>query len=570
MNPFADDTKKVGPISVPHSDSDLRNSRKMVVLQEYRPVDNRGLAVRRGESVQVISQDHSWLFVRNERKEEGYVPCSHLVAPYSTTRSRKALGGSNPLRPVASGSSIEIKDPPHHSVPMYPSTSAGKVKPYSYQDETRMNGVPPPRRGFSPHELANNNTNSLSQGQNGVSVVTSYDQKYSPSTSSGVASLTGTGSPVGHSDGSNHSSFCSIEEERVGKSNGAPEEVGRAPVHNSVQDDVNEPQMRGRVGAADSSYMKANRPLPPHPPHSHHHYGVNTEGLPLHEQQNVHNFVPNEAPPLPPRTPYYNYIPQMQSTSQDEPPYHEEYPPMVDSSDPYASPADAIPCQQNPHLGQPRGRSLTDVRLREVRLAQENGDYSEVFQGHQRPTHHRPNGYRLTDENSSHSEGGSSQSRSSRRSGSRVSSLRTQTTEPYCESRERVSYESDITPNGNWEHAPPISVNTFAQQGMTKIKKFRKNLWGVYVVMQGFEAYDENEVTVREGDHVSVWNQDDPEWYWIVKHDTSEEGFIPSSYLKEINSDNIQLQGMYVCVLNFSCMNNSRAASEQMHFQRLF
>lgn len=41
-----------GPVTVPHSNSDL-NSRKMVVLQEYRPTDNQGLPVKRGEVVQV-------------------------------------------------------------------------------------------------------------------------------------------------------------------------------------------------------------------------------------------------------------------------------------------------------------------------------------------------------------------------------------------------------------------------------------------------------------------------------------------------------------------------------------
>ena len=145
-------------------------------------------------------------------------------------------------------------------------------------------------------------------------------------------------------------------------------------------------------------------------------------------------------------------------------------------------------------------------------------------------------------EDDNNSEGGSSRSRSSRKSSSRVSSLQTQTTtEPYAYyDCEVFSHESsDVTPNeGSGHGRRPLSANSINKAGQTRIKKFRKNLWGVYIVVQPFEAQDENEVSVREGDHVSVWNQDDRDWYWIVKHDTSsEEGFVPSSYLKELNPD---------------------------------
>ena len=139
MNPFQDSKQQQkqqqqpGPVTVPHSDSDL-NSRKMVVLQEYRPVDNRGLAVRRGEMVQVISEELNWFYVRNERNKEGYVPSNHLMAPYSSMRSRtRGLGVPNPpIRHVASsGSTVDIKDQGHHNVSMYPSTSAGRPRNFS-------------------------------------------------------------------------------------------------------------------------------------------------------------------------------------------------------------------------------------------------------------------------------------------------------------------------------------------------------------------------------------------------------------------------------------------------------
>lgn len=428
------------------------------------------------------------------------------------------LGVPNPpMRHVASGSSIDMKEAPQQQPPLYPSTSAGRPRNYSMGDENRINSSGGAhRRSYSPHE---GNSNSLSQGQSGV---TAYDQqKYSPSTSSGVASFTGTASPVGQSDGSHHSSYCSIEDDRVAREGGADEFVDPLQLNGHGRSHGTEP--------------------PPHHHHHHHH---------PHHSQDHHQKPPafishtpsNEAPPpLPPRTFYNPQPPPLHSASQGDP-YLED---LQGESDSYASPADAIPRQQSPHLGHPRVRSLNDVRLREIKRSQENGVYTEVFQGHQRPL--RQNGYRMADDDNN-SEGGSSRSRSSRKSGSRVSSLQTQTTtEPYpyydCEVFSHES--SDVTPNEGLGRRP-LSANSINKAGQTRIKKFRKNLWGVYIVVQKFEAQDENEVSVSEGDHVSVWNQDDRDWYWIVKHDTSsEEGFVPSSYLKELNPDSqSQTQGM--------------------------
>lgn len=470
--------------------------------------------------MQVVKEEINWYYVRNERNKEGYVPSNHLVAPYSSMRSRtRVLGVPNPpIRHVASGSNIDIKDTSPHPavVPMYPSTSAGRPRNYSMGDENRVNKH---RRSYSPHE---GNINSLSQGQSGV---TSYEQqKYSPSTSSGVASFTGTASPVGHSDGSHHSSFCSIEEDRLMREGGGGgvEEV-TDPMHYTGNEER-------KAGRSHPSYGTEAPPLS-----SHHHQD--------HHSYNSHTPSSDAPPPLPPRTFYNPQPPPLHSASQGDQYYDEG------ESDSYASPADAIPRQQSPHLGHPRVRSLNDVRLREIKISQENGVYSEVFQGHQKPP--RQNSYKMTDDDN-HSEGGSSRSRSSRKSGSRVSSLQTQTTtEPYpsydCEVFSHES--SDVTPNESSGHGRrPLSANSLNKTGQTKIKKFRKNLWGVYIVVQAFEAKDENEVSVSEGDHVSVWNQDDRDWYWIVKHDTSsEEGFVPSSHLKELNPDSqTQVQGTCV------------------------
>ena len=47
------------------------------------------------------------------------------------------------------------------------------------------------------------------------------------------------------------------------------------------------------------------------------------------------------------------------------------------------------------------------------------------------------------------------------------------------------------------------------RMSQTPISKFRKTFWGVFVVTTDFEPLDENEVSIQKGEHVSVWNQDD-------------------------------------------------------------
>lgn len=532
------------------------------MLQEYQPdpADTRGLFIRRGETVMILSQDQNqmWYKVRNERNKEGYVPCTHLVAPYSTMRSRAKFPTGGPIRPVASGSSIDVMDPNSmpHVVPMYSCKSAGRPRNYSMGEDNRIHSnvnnsmANAPRRGYSPQDTSYNHSNvSTPQGHTPANPMN--DQKYSPSTSSGVASFTGTGSPVGQSDGSNHSSFCSIEEVRG---------IEGTPIQNSIGEESS--RMKGRATSdTNISHMKHTRshlPPPPLPPSRDHTFPEVTRPLSDQPEGALYNSVCDDVPPpLPPRSLYYNLNPpppKSASPADQYLPPTEECPLVLDESDPYAAPADAIPRIQSPHLGgQPRVRSMNDMRLRDVRLVQDNGVYSEVFQGYQRP-HRQQNGYHVSPNGivgeeieylpTPNSEG-SSHSHSSKRSGSHVSSMRTQTTESYYNSHEiMMSHESDMTPNGERGvvggenvHRPLVSANSIVHSGSTQIKTFRKNLWGLCIIIDKFEACDENEVSVREGDHVSVWNQDDPDWHWIVKHDTNEEGFVPSRCLKEIVSD---------------------------------
>ena len=45
-----------------------------------------------------------------------------------------------------------------------------------------------------------------------------------------------------------------------------------------------------------------------------------------------------------------------------------------------------------------------------------------------------------------------------------------------------------------------------------------------------FVARDENDVCVERGDFVTVLNQEDPDWTWVVRTD-GQEGFVPSGFV---------------------------------------
>ena len=511
----------------------------MIVLQEYKPNDNRGLPVKRGESVQVKSADGSWLFVRNEWGKEGFVPSSHLVAPYSTTRSRK----SNPIRPVMSGSNIHDMEPSPKIVPMHHSTSAGRPRQpmiEQHGDENRRIISPNSQNG---HDLSNNNNNTLSQMS-----ATTYEQKYSPSSSSGVASLNGPSSPSFQSQTEQHSSGssldhtahhhhhhrcspheqCSLSSLDDGTHNYTScenDSVMANGHHSSGGEDDEDSILRNGSDThmqQQQQHLKA-KALPRTP--------TNAEGMQVADQQHIYSTIVSSPsspppPPVPPRPP------KGFSASQGD---YFESTTTTTGNDTYSSPVDAVAVQpngQDRHFNYPRVRSLNDVRFREIRKEQQqqqqNDLYTPVYQGKGKP-HSKQNGMTsYGDSSSSHSEGGSGSS--SRRSSGKRSG-----------SRHRMRNDR-ATPME--EHYPPqmpeCQLNHDEKLPMlmsqTRISKFRKCLWGLFVVTEDFTAFDENDVSVMKGEHVSVWNQDDQEWYWVVKHtsNSSEEGFVPGSLLREI------------------------------------
>ena len=93
--------------------------------------------------------------------------------------------------------------------------------------------------------------------------------------------------------------------------------------------------------------------------------------------------------------------------------------------------------------------------------------------------------------------------------------------------------------DGHTHHPPQQKQPLEDWRAQTKITKFRRTMWGVFVVTADFDPSDENEIQVRRGEHVSVWNCDDQEWFWVVKHASSgsEEGFVPSGCLREVSAE---------------------------------
>ena len=157
-------------ITLPHSNTQTI-IKKLIVVQKYEPKPGeKGLAVNRGETVLLVRDDGDWMYVRNESGAEGFVPRSHLLSP-SRTRTRTSSRSGTALRHVASNGCVET-----HST-----TKSEMVSSVLSQDEGHhhhvTNGHVPPQK-LTANEIL-------------------YDRKmYSPSPSSGVASLADQFSPA--------------------------------------------------------------------------------------------------------------------------------------------------------------------------------------------------------------------------------------------------------------------------------------------------------------------------------------------------------------------------------------
>ena len=76
------------------------------------------------------------------------------------------------------------------------------------------------------------------------------------------------------------------------------------------------------------------------------------------------------------------------------------------------------------------------------------------------------------------------------------------------------------------------SSDAFSYQ---KTSELKKSLCGLYLVMADFAATNECNISVHVGEQVTVWNQDNQHWFWIMRQTAeNEEGFVPSCCLHEI------------------------------------
>ena len=489
---------------------------KMVVVQDFQPQEERDLSVRKGERVEVICREDDWVLVRNERGKEGYIPKKNCVPPVSSTkrttpRSYRPL----PIRPV--GSTFENSTEEKKSIPLYSSSSAGHpLRRYNSPMTDPGNTKLPMHRVTSP---SCHSQRDVEESQEGSS--STLDPKHSPSSSSGVASLTDPYSPALNHNYSpddlktNLDSSCSLTASITTNSSGVPVENGgryRHRKHSGSDDSGTEVTITtngrgedyastlrcGDSSSEDGSTQRAGSSMRDRP-------------LPSPPTQQPYCDTP---PPVPPR--HTSLDRQAAATGLR----------LLD--DQYASPVDSLRNGEI-HDGR-RGRLLQQARVKSLLdiTAQDNGTYSEVFQSTNRPQRRQ-----TLLANDTRETGGVRPRRS-------ASFHRNY-------SAGALSLDRRGSPGRGADKKQLLD----RQNGTKHMSKFRKYLWGVYVAGTDFEGVDENEVSVKEGEHVLVFNQDDQDWFWVVKHKTdNSEGFVPSYLLKDFGSgDSKPVTGkLFVCV----------------------
>ncbi|CAI8026024.1 SH3 domain-containing protein Dlish [Geodia barretti] len=467
-------------ITLPHSNTQSM-IKKLIVVQKYEPKPGeKGLAVSRGETVLLVRDDGDWMYVRNESGTEGFVPRSHLLSP-SRTRTRTSSRSGTTLRHVASNGCVEVNSTTK------PETGSSALS----QDEGHhhiANGHHHPHH-LPPSKLSANEI--------------LYDRKmYSPSPSSGVASLADQFSPgLSHSpiqdrgrdrDGRGRrrrrKGAGSVLQQQFGQLSGGGENAEGIPRSNSSSS-----------RSTGDSVSAQQTPL-----HNGIHYvDKNTN--------HIYSTLEQPASPPPPPLPPRNAAGPGFSASQQEPEPNaysqlERAAPGISGSTGRTCSQEALVHPSHHHnsfsegwtrdrkaLGYPSRSASAKARV-----------YKEVVEIRQ---------------NSGSSRGG--RQRIVPPPPLRVSSV---AAGARCDQQQVLRHQRR---QQNWNH------------NETQITKFRKTVWGVFVVTHDFDPLDENEIAIRKGEHVSVWNQDDRDWFWVVKHASSgqEEGFVPSGCLREVSAD---------------------------------
>jgi hypothetical protein len=506
-------------ITLPHSNTQSI-IKKLIVVQKYEPKPGeKGLAVSRGETVLLVRDDGDWMYVRNESGAEGFVPRSHLLSP-SRTRTRTSSRTGTALRHVASNGCVEV------SSTTKPETGSSALS----QDEGHHNHVA--NGHHHPHHLP---PSKLSANE------ILYDRKmFSPSPSSGVASLADQFSP-----GPSHSPIQDRGRDRESGGGGRePAQSSSSSLDNSrescssyEQDPASHQQNhhnnhRGTTLISPLNHIDGGRN------NFHRGGGENAEGIPRSNSSSSRSTGDSVSAQ---QTPLHNGIHYVDKTTNHiystlEQPASPPPPPLP----PRNAAAPGFSASQQ----EPEPNAYSQLERAAPGISGSTGrTCSQEALVH--PSHHH----------NSFSEGWT-RDRKALGYPSRSASAKARVYKEVVEIR-----QSSGSPRGGRQRIvppPPLRVSSVAgsrcdqqqvlrhqrrQQNWnhneTQITKFRKTVWGVFVVTHDFDPLDENEIAMRKGEHVSVWNQDDRDWFWVVKHASSgqEEGFVPSGCLREVSAD---------------------------------
>lgn len=454
-------TEKVQDISAPQPPISDQFLQKLIVLQDYCASKDGELTIRRGERIEVVQREVEWLYIRNERGKEGYVPSKNCAPPVasSSRRTRKSSQSSVPLRAVASGETSRLKD----GIPLFSTNSAGHIKRYNSPVGVSDSDKSSFRRISSPlSNVSSPLVNGSSIDKNVIESTSILEPKNSPSSSSGVASLVESYSPailrtysqeelnptidthnslsqsaviippdvstslaeLAHDVHSKQSS--SDDSGTVDISQFKDNEYASTIQNETSSEEGSIKQARDSSASRGTTPSVKDRPLPV-PPHS------TDEDVP---------------PPIPPRH---------DSLSRNKPSL-----PTPDDIDPYSNPVDNVNAEPR-FINQSRVKSLIDIHYKDSGV---NSPYSEVYRGKRNK---RPVNLSDTRESSP------AQARRSASFSRRRSPQSNMATQPI---------ERRGSPHVNGERRLPPTPLDDGSTPAKGVVKFRKCLWGVYVCTQ--------------------------------------------------------------------------------------
>ena len=183
-------TDRVQDVSAPQLPISDQFLQKLIVLQDHCPSKDSELQVRRGEKVEVVKREGEWLYIRNERGKEGYVPSKNCAPPVASS-SRRTRSNSRP------SITQQIPENVKGNVPIYSSNSAGQLRRYdSPGSETEQGNLSIQRISSPPSNILSPLNNGYSDNKRSEGSSTILEPKHSPSSSSGVASLIDPYSPA--------------------------------------------------------------------------------------------------------------------------------------------------------------------------------------------------------------------------------------------------------------------------------------------------------------------------------------------------------------------------------------